>query len=628
MANTPQPRNSSYGQSRRLSAAKAKEFNLVENFNHGYRNREEPTKLPPGVLVAGSQNVLTNTSGRVGITKGYTLDGSSSVVIAPILSSFDWKTAKGYERHLRAGFLTSAGNDGKLQFRYVNSAGTVIWTDLMTGLTSTSFNFVDFWDYNTEKIALLLFVNGAAQITEWSGATTTYASSTTNTITKQGTTTWAQEGFYANGTRQVTINGTVYTYTGGEGTTTLTGVTPDPTGAGIAVGDLVFQTVRTTTNGSMTGLPLLTNDIIGVLNNQVYVGSFTNNDVYVSKTNNYKDYSFSATRAPSQGAILNLGETPIAFAPQEEEMYIGTKNQWYLTKFTLSADLSAESLTVGPLKTASRQGPKSQALTSKDKNNVVFISNEPVLSAIGRVQNIYQTPQITDLSFPIVNDMNDYNFTDGSVAYWKNYILVAVPKSSLIRIYNQTNPSGAYWEAPVTYPISRFSIIEGDLYGHSYLTSESYHLFTGYNFNGSAIDARAIFSYNHYNARFASKSMDELYIEGRITQNGTLNFGVTYDTDGCATETSYTLDGNSAFVCTYNDVNALGKNPLGKKPLGGDNLVSTLPPLFRMIQTFTRSAFYLEQTSFSSLAKDFQWELICFGSNASLTSEGNNEITN
>ena len=59
-------------------AAKEKAYSLTDNFNLGYRNREDLTKLPPGVLIPGSQNVLTDVFNRVGVTKGYTLDGQSA----------------------------------------------------------------------------------------------------------------------------------------------------------------------------------------------------------------------------------------------------------------------------------------------------------------------------------------------------------------------------------------------------------------------------------------------------------------------------------------------------------------------------------------------------------------------
>ncbi len=64
--------------SRRIAAAKVHEFSITEDFKLGYRNREDKTKLPQGVLIEGSQNVLTDVFNRVGITKGYVLDGQSA----------------------------------------------------------------------------------------------------------------------------------------------------------------------------------------------------------------------------------------------------------------------------------------------------------------------------------------------------------------------------------------------------------------------------------------------------------------------------------------------------------------------------------------------------------------------
>ncbi len=75
----PQPiyENPKFSISRRIASAKVREFSVTENFALGYRNREDNTKLPPGVLIDGSQNVLTDVFNRVGITKGYTRDGQT-----------------------------------------------------------------------------------------------------------------------------------------------------------------------------------------------------------------------------------------------------------------------------------------------------------------------------------------------------------------------------------------------------------------------------------------------------------------------------------------------------------------------------------------------------------------------
>ena len=76
-------------------------FSLISKFL-GYRNKEDQTNLDPGYLVKGSRDVLNTTGGRIGVRKGYTLDGQADTTIAPINSSFDWIMHNGNERNLRA----------------------------------------------------------------------------------------------------------------------------------------------------------------------------------------------------------------------------------------------------------------------------------------------------------------------------------------------------------------------------------------------------------------------------------------------------------------------------------------------------------------------------------------------
>ena len=607
-----------------------KDYTLISKYLYGYRNREDKTILPPGVLVEGSQNVMTNTFQRIGIRKGYTLDGQANTDLAPIARSFDWFTSKGFERNMRAGFLTSAGNDGKLQYRYVDSAGTVTWRDLLTSLTSISFNFTTFWDFTTEKITLMLAVNGSSNIFDWSGGITTMASATANTITTNGTQNWAQLGFYLAGTRTVTINGNVYDYTGGEGTTTLTGVSPDPSAE--PVDSIVHQTPRTHANSSATGLPsTFANALIANLRNQIYVGSLTDASVYVSKVNSFTDYTFATPRVVGEGAIITPTSPPTAFIPQEESLYITAgQDEWYETTFTLSADNADEQLTINRLNTTSQQAAQSQQMVSKVANSVVYLSKEPILNTFGRVDNVVLTPQMTDISFPIVNDMNAYDFTDASVFYFQKYVYLAVPREGIVRVYNMTDVNNPYWEAPQTIPVSCFSVIAGELYGHSSQVSESYKLFTGYNDNGNPVFALANMSFNNYGSRSNSKSYNQFFVEGYITTNTTLGLGIQYEIDGCATQTSYSIQGtNGQFVCLGSNDNSLGKNPLGSQPLGSVivNTSSTLPPKFRWIQTFPIHYFYEDQISFSSNGIDQQWEILAFGPQLLSAKDLNNPIT-
>lgn len=814
-----QAKNPGFSVSRRIATAKVREFTLNSKFTLGYRNREDKTTLPPGVLIVGSQNVLTDVTGRVGITKGYALDGASSSTLTSIMGAYDWEVQANGFRHLRSiQPTTTNGTDGKLQWRYVSPTGVVTWTDLITGLSSGKFNFAEWYD-KTNFQPLLLMVNSSSGIWEWTGATGTLNTATnaaggisavtfnqtganpnlggtgysigdiltlaggtggqvkvtsivTNTVqaiaisnagsgyavndivtilsdqtafgvvnaTAKVTSTggggtitgiqlltqgsggsvyYLHDAGYATGIHQTTTGGggggatinvtslginsvaTISLYAPGSGYSTGNAVATTNTGTGATVNITTVATGQISITGSQTvaqsnfyltsGTLLINghsynystvsgnvflgvspdasaepagsvivqqpkfsanstftngmgatfaNDLISTLYNQAYVGSLASNQVWVSSNTDYKTFTQSSPRTPGQGALFTLSANTTALVNQEDAMYLSCGNDdWFQTIFTLSSDNSKEQLSVSKLKTTTQQAAQSQAWTSNIRNNVVFLSNEPILNSLGRVDNVVLTPQVSDLSHTIINDMTNYDFTDGSVFYWRNYILMAIPKESIVRVYNMTNPvdpavsdvsnPNFYWEAPLTFPVSRFSIIDGDLYGHSYQTPESYKLFTGYNFNKHPIDARAIFSYQNDGIPAESKSFNKFYVEGYISSNATIDLNLMYELNGQAGASTFPIVGtDTSIVEIVGSTASLGKTSLGKNPLGGDLAVTDgMPPKFRVIETFTRTPYYEYSPSFTSVGTDFNWSILRFGSASSPTSEGNNFIT-
>lgn len=609
--------------------SKQNEFNLVSSFPLGFRAREDVTKLPPGVLIIGSQNVLTNISDRVQIRQGYALDGATSSVIASIKSSFDWQTRQNGERHLRAGFLTSAANDGKLQFRYVApSTGAVTWRDLLTSLTTVDYNFCTYWN-TTENLREVLFVNGTSNIYRWNGAYTELLSSTANTLTKAGD-TWADTGFYAAADKQVVINGTTYTYTGGEGTTTLSGVSPSP--AAEPVGSIVVQKVVVTANSAMTGVPsTFPNGLISNLNNQIFLGALTSSVLYISKVNSFIDYSSSSPRQTGEGATLILDDNCVALIRQEQFMYVSCgKDLWYNVNFeiqTSTVGLTYEQVNAELLKNGRRQGARSQAFTSHMKNNVILVTFEPTIDMLGRLENYFETPQTKNISDSIKLLVDQLDFTGGSIFYHRYNIYVAVPTEEIVLVYNLTTNG---WEAPQTIPITRFYTVDGELYGHSSITSESYKLFTGYadrvysGFTGFPIDAKWVFSYQSYGVRQHFKSSNYFYVEGYISENTDLLATITYELDGCATTQNFEIDGaDSQIVCISTDLDSLGKVPLGKHKLGGSgsSSLTNLPPKFRVEKSFPSVDFFEHSVSFEVLGVDQRFELLAFGFNISMSTQ-------
>lgn len=799
---------------------KVGQYTLQNKFT-GYNARTDQTTVGPDKLVSPSQNVLIGTSGRVGITGGYTLDGAGSATIdSGIQSNYDFENTAGEVRNLRCGFMSNAGNDGKLQYRYTNPSGTVSWVNLMTGLTSISLNFCDYWD-KTNLIKDVLWVDGSSNIYLWNGAVTQFASSGTvtgvvdsisslpnnggsgytigdilnisggtgatvqvtgltgggvsaasvlsgyggqgymvgdvvtapigfgsyatftvstiggsggvtgitilnsgtiyyttgtyrtvggtgeglfinvtgagaggqvstvklltggsgysagtgnattggtgssatiaiatvlsgNTLTKQGITTWQQEGFYPTGS--ITVDGVTATYTGGYSTKTLVGVNVV---ISASVGDEIHQTPVTTPIYSCNGVDVnFTPTVIGCgRQNQVYLGSSVSNNLYISKVNNYADYTFSTpTRLVGEGSLISLDASPNGFVSLENrndtnafDLYISEgMDTWGIVRSTLSSNLENETLEVMRMKVTPLQGAQSQKLISKMKNHIVYVGYDKTANFLGYIsyQNV---PETVDFGYTIINDMSSYDFTDGQIFYYKNYIYLSVPKSSLIRVYNMTDQTKQttssirgvedvdadqpwFWEAPITFPISGFYInAAGQLCGHSYTTSESYVLFSGGSFNGQQITANATFGFDDNGDRTQAKGSNELWVDGYISQNTILNGSVTGDLGSFASPQVVTINGSDNTIVAFGgDDNSLGDTPLGSSPLGGSVGVTApepLPPYFNVVKTYPQNAYHLEQIAFSTQGIDLDWELISFGTNKKFTTEGNNAIT-
>lgn len=472
------------------------------------------------------------------------------------------------------------------------------------------------------------------------GCTVAATVSTGASITVSGTSTLSQLGFYDNGGNSskfvVLINGVAYTYTGVSGQT-FYGVTPDPSIAGIAVGDAVIQQPNSilgtgvATNGSGSLGSAILFDLIATLENQVWYGSFNSNNLYISETNNYQNVTYSApARLPAEGALIVLDAPPIGFSPQASQMYItaGTDQWWISQKDQITVSTTSggntvatptETLYAARLKTAFNQAAQSQSLVGRYKNSLIFVSNEQIINALGLVQNIQIDPQVTNMSDPIKYDVDAYNFAGGQVIYDNYFIYVSIPALGVVRMYNVVKQ---YWEAPQLMPVGRFyhtsTVVGNIIYGHSALTNESYQLFTGYNDNGNPISAVAAFPYvsSEGGAAFEKKSFNKIYTEGYISANANLMLTINYDF-GAYSGTYTTLIPGQATGTIFNKVTdgSLGQNSLGSQPIGSILNLPQAPanPKFRIINTMPRVNVYEYQVVYSTDDVDFAWSILRFG---------------
>lgn len=574
----------------------------------GYISKPDPTNAPTQILVSPSQNMIINDQERVETRGGYSIYGAAGSGSNPVEGAVDWQNSSNAVINLRAYGTTLTA-----YFGTVEGVDFDAWTDIGTGITfpDAVFSFAPWWD-TSEDIDLLLMVCGNDKIWDWSGAATSLASATSNTLTKNGSTTWANERFLTSGTRRVIINGTAYTYTGGEGTTTLTGVTPDPSTE--AVNSLVFQQIR---ENDDEPVDTWVNSAIRVKDNQLYIISNKRNEVYVSKNTDFKDFSFSSPRVPGEGALLVLDSVGrgVMFLTDETLISAG-RSDWYKTQFhelDINGTLS-ETLKVKKLKTSPGMAAQSQDLIDGD----MFVSFEPILrKVVGIDENNNLITE--DLSDPIKPDFDAANFTNGHLKNHRNRTYIAAPEDDNVWINEvRRNIDGTFtrfWQPPQIMSIRRFAVISDDIYGHSSGFNATYKLFDGTNDDGNPISFKAYYTYRSYGDRTAYKKLSRWLTEGYIRGNTKITLQLRYEFQGAEQVLEKEIDGSDEGIL-FETIEGL--TPLGTTPLGL-TAQSTQQPKFRQISEFVPRDFFEIQAIYYSSAKDDAWQILGQGGNVILS---------
>lgn len=456
----------------------------------------------------------------------------------------------------------------------------------------------------------------AGTVTLSSGKLVAEAAGATVIIKRPGA-TWGESRFLTANTRAVRVNGVEYAYTGGEDTGTLTGLSGV---AAVAFGDIAMQAIITV---SPDGLQDFKTDLVSMMNNYVFYASKTSRHVFVSKSTDFTDFTFSTPREPTEGFEMDLDSTPTAFSPDEDLMWISArKDDWYKVAFTLSSDQTSESLVITKLKTATGQGAQSQDVIINIKNSVAFLSFEPTIDTLG---NIPFLP--TNTSVPISDDIRDdllsYNTAGAHGKFYQNQMFICLPAEGLLLIYNTQYK---HWQPPQVLAVGRIALIDIDgsgvqrLCGHSSVANETYLLFDGYNDNGVAFPIVMAFGYDNFGTRFTPKNCDEFAAELYASENTVINDQINYDYKGASGVVNFEIDGSDEQI-QFKPVQTggLGKDKEGNQPLG--SLVTPIDDLskIRVVNCTPSKDFFERQRIFSSNSRDARFQIIALGENVELS---------
>lgn len=424
--------------------------------------------------------------------------------------------------------------------------------------------------------------------------------------------TWAEARAFASGTRKFTIDGIDYTYTGGEDTGTLTGVSAssgNPSSNGVTVGDLAIQTVRAYTPATLDDYAI---DLVSAFQNHAVYGSHSSRVVYVSKNNDFDDFTETTPRAPGEGFEIVLDAPPTAIVPTSQALYISAgRDYWYRITLALSADNAAEAIEVERLQTAAGQAALNQEAVIPLKKSIAFLSAEGVLEELATVEEV-RTPSRLPLSHDIKDDLLAYDRTDAHAHYHLGVIYLTLPNESVTLAYDVEQ---GFWQPPQFLALSSTSVIAEVLCGHSSAGNESYTLFTGLTDNGAPINHVAAFGYDRFGLDLWAKTADEFAAELYLNAATILTDRVVYDYLGASGSKDFLIDGSDDRITFIpNDSISLGTNPLGVHPLGSANAPIPAVAKVRVVNTTQALDFYERQRVFSSVGGYF--EILGYGENA------------
>lgn len=420
--------------------------------------------------------------------------------------------------------------------------------------------------------------------------------------------------------RYIVYNGVAYQYTGGETTDTLTGLVGFPT---VNLGDIIFQQMTVLPNPS--SIPAnFKQDLIGVQLNQLILASSQSQDVYISSTSDYTNFTLTSPRLPGDPAHVTMDAPCTCIVPINNPaqttssiMFGGGDNEYFQLSYQLSQDNANEIVRMIKLTTAISSGLIAPGAIAPVKQATVYISREPAMDYLSNVER--QDVNDVPISDPIKDDFDAYDFTNAHTVYYKRQIISALPNEGVVLIYDLMRK---LWQPPQTLPISRLAIIDDQLYGHSAVLPETYKLFVGTNDNGNPIEQKARFAYNNGGRRDRLKNMSEYWSDGYITGNGELDMTLNLGFNGINGTKTMSILGSDTSVVIPGSGSTLGDEPLGSTPIGGatlgaiPGLAGTSATMLRFWQADTMSlADYTEYfIEYSMTTLDGQFAVVAHGS--------------
>lgn len=461
----------------------------------------------------------------------------------------------------------------------------------------------------------------------------------TSSLGTTSTDTWIEQGFVNssdfNPNPKIIISGVTYDYAlvTDHYLINLSG-SPTPNTLGV-------QGVTTTTN---TPSADVVNDFIVTLNNQIFVGSYTNKTIFISSDVDFTDFSLAEFQVEGTPDFVILDEYPTGLVPKGDSVYAFAGNSsTYLITPNVPSPAASGTTTLIVLTTVTKRvgAGKSAALAQEfittSGEDILYLAQDHQLRQLGTLRNIV-TQKTPALSKVVRQELIDTNFTGGALRAIDEFIYATSPvtgRTFLYQIRDDVDNVGnltalRLWHPFQEWGISRTAIIDGVTHGYSSTNPNTFQLWDTDQWHDDSADGtpspyecRARFAYQSNGLATGEISFNMVYYEGYVVPNSALTGRVRFDylggTHNQGEPSIEDIDISSGEVSPVlfvgNNVAEIGTTQLGEEENGGGIDLSPGFPKFRIIQDVDQVDVFEYQVELFSYTADSRWSLKCYGAN-------------
>lgn len=477
------------------------------------------------------------------------------------------------------------------------------------------------------------------------GATVNILAVAQGIINVSGTVSPSALGFYDAGS--LTVGSTVYTYQAIVGTSFI-GININPTG----VSGVGFQTLSTFVN---TPAQNFNANFIKVIENQVWVGSYTSRICYVSAdgqpaNGDFTNYVVPNPEVDGSPAHLDFDSNLNGIGVNQENIYVscGT-SEWVIVAFsdTVINNINVRVTTQTSKVVAKEAAALAHEFISNSGDTIVYLSQDQQLRAVGNFNQSFVNA-FPALSQDVFTELSNEDFTGGCVKSIGDFTYITAPvsgKTYLYQVRQSVNPLNEVvverlWHSPFVISATRVDDYNGTVVVFSNANPMMYQLFDTNQWyddspSGSQLpyDCKLALAYNTADRRQGIQNFDKIFSEGYMGLGTPLTVTVNYNYQG-ATQTTPAIVNSIAQPATFfsPSIASLGDTIMGDKPLGDeineDDTNNGDLPKFKVINSLALINCFEYQLVYESDTANANWELLASGTNTRLTSQNATFIIN